>query len=331
MPERSAEPPKEPRLIRNRRPGRLEVDASGWWAYGCAEMGLKSEIPIKLNRPGGGSLLLQQWRLSLLLVFLSHNALGQWLNYPAPGTPRTRDGKPNLSAPVPRASDGKPDLSGVWRTEFAPPDENSTVFDVPGDYPSTFSKYFFNILADFKPEEAPIRPEAAELTRKNFGSGGNNPPAQCLPLGIPGADIFSYAPFKIIQTHGLIVILYEVDNTRRQIYTDGRKLPADPQPAWLGYSVGKWEGDTLVVDTAGFNDKSWLDASGHPHSEAMRVQERFHRLDFGHMDLQVTIDDPKMYFKPFTVKVTELLIPDSDILELFCNENEKDRPHLPSQ
>ena len=274
---------------------------------------------------------LQQWCLSLLLAFLSNSALGQWLNYPTPGTPRTRDGKPNLSAPVPRASNGKPDLSGVWRTEFAPPGENSTVFDVLGDNPSTFSKYFFNILADFKPAEAPIRPETAELTRKNFGSGGNNPPAQCLPLGIPGADIFSYAPFKIIQTHGLIVILYEVDNTRRQIYTDGRKLPADPQPAWLGYSVGKWEGDTLVVDTAGFNDKSWLDASGHPHSEAMRVQERFHRLDFGHMDLQVTIDDPKMYFKPFTVKVTELLIPDSDILELFCNENEKDRPHLPTQ
>jgi hypothetical protein len=276
-------------------------------------------------------LVLQQWWLSLLLAFLSNGALGQWLNYPAPGTPRTRDGKPNLSAPVPRASNGKPDLSGVWQTEFAPPGENSTDFDVLGDNPSTFSKYFFNILADFKPAEAPIRPEAAELTRKNLGSGGNNPPSHCLPLGIPGADIFSYAPFKIIQTHGLIVILYEVDNTHRQIYTDGRKLPADPQPAWLGYSVGKWEGDTLVVDTAGFNDKSWLDASGHPHSEAMRVQERFHRLDFGHMDLQVTIDDPKMYFKPFKVKVTELLIPDSDILESFCNENEKDRPHLPSQ
>jgi len=276
-------------------------------------------------------LRLQQWCLSLLLAFLSNGALGQWLNYPAPGTPRTRDGKPNLSARVPRDSNGKPDLTGVWQTEFAPPGENSTDSDVLGDTPSTFSKYFFNILADFKPADTPIRPEAAELTRKNFGNGGNNPPSRCLPLGIPAADIFSYAPFKIIQTHGLIVILYEVDNTRRQIYTDGRKLPVDPQPAWLGYSVGKWEGDTLVVDTAGFNDKSWLDASGHPHSEAMRIQERFHRLDFGHMELQVTVDDPKTYLKPFTVKVTELLLPDSDILELFCNENEKDRPHLPSQ
>jgi hypothetical protein len=252
------------------------------------------------------------------------------LNYPDPRTPRTKDGKPNLSAPAPRIN-GKPDLSGVWRTEFAPPGENSDVFDLPGDNPSTFSKYFFNILADFKPAEAPIRPEAAELTRKNFGSGGHNPVAHCLPLGIPAADIFSFAPFKIVQAREVIVIMYEVDNTRRQIYTDGRKLPADPQPTWLGYSVGKWEGDTLVVDTAGFNDKSWLDGSGHPHSEALQIQERFHRRDFGHMDLHVTVEDPKMYLQPITVKVTELLEPDSDILELFCNENEKDRPHLPSQ
>ena len=125
-------------------------------------------------------------------------------------------------------------------------------------------------------------------------------------------------------------MLHEVDNTHRQVYTDGRKLPDDPQPAWLGYSVGKWEGDALVVDTAGFNDKSWLDAFGHPHSEALRVQERFRRRDFGHMDLQVTIEDPKTFTKPFSVKFTLLLIPDSDILESYCNENEKDRSHMAS-
>ena len=259
-------------------------------------------------------------------------AHAQWLNYPASGTPRTRDGKPDLSAKAPRAG-GKPDLSGVWQTELVPPGESvlgdDSAFVVPGDDPRTFSKYFWNILADFKPAEAPIRPEAAELFRKNAERGGNNP-ASCLPLGIPGADLLSYAPFKIIQTQGVIVILYEVDNTHRQVYTDGRKLPADPQPAWLGYSVGHWEGDTLVVDTAGFNDKGRLDGFGHPRSEALRVQERFHRRDFGHLDLQVTIEDPKMYLRPITVKVTELLIPDSDVLESFCNENEKDRAHLPS-
>jgi hypothetical protein len=152
-----------------------------------------------------------------------------------------------------------------------------------------------------------------------------------MPLGIPLVDDFSFAPFKIIQTPGLIVMLYEVDSTHRQVYTDGRKLPADPQPAWLGYSVGKWEGDTLVVDTAGFNDKSWLDAFGHPHSEALRIQERFRRRDFGHMEVQVTIDDPKTFTKPFTIKFNDLLLPDTDILESFCTENEKDRPHLGQQ
>jgi hypothetical protein len=261
-------------------------------------------------------------------------AHAQWLNYPSPGTPRTRDGKPDLSAKTPRASDGKPDLSGVWQTEPVRPGESIlgdvSPFVVPGDDPSTFSKYFWNILADFNPAEAPIRPEAAELFRKNAASAitlGSS----CLPLGIPGADMLTYAPFKIIQTPGVIVILYEVDNTHRQVYTDGRKLPADPNPAWLGYSVGHWEGDTFVVDSAGFNDKGRLDGFGHPRSEALRLQERFHRRDFGHMDLQVTVDDPKMYLKPITVKVTELLIPDSDVLEAFCNENEKDRQHLPSR
>jgi hypothetical protein len=270
-------------------------------------------------------------RLFVLFVFLSTYAHAQWLNFPAPGTPRTRDGKPNLTAAAPRSSDGKPDLSGVWQTEPIPPSESllgeNFSFVVPGDDPRTFNKYFWNILADFKPAEAPIRPEAAELFRKN-GASAITPVSSCLPLSIPGADMLGYAPFKMIQTRGVTVVLYELDNTHRQIYTDGRKLPADPNPAWMGYSVGHWEGDTLVVDSAGFNDKARLDGFGHPRSEALRVQERFHRRDFGHMDLQITVDDPKMYLKPITVKVTELLVPDSDVLESFCNENEKDRAHL---
>jgi len=260
----------------------------------------------------------------------------QWLNYPTPGTPRMPDGKPNLAAKAPRASNGKPDLSGVWQTELTPVGENERRFGsvvkdfaVPGDAPSTFSKYFLNILADFSPQDAPIRPAAAELARKNEARRGpDNPSTRCLPQGLPRADILSYAPFKIIQTPGLIAVLYEVDNTHRQIYTDGRKLPVDPQPSWLGYSAGRWEGDTLVVDTAGFNDRSWLDSMGHPHSEDLKIQERFHRRDFGHMDLSLTIEDPKMYTRPLTLKVTEVLLPDSDILESVCNENERDRVHL---
>ncbi len=263
-------------------------------------------------------------------------AQAQWLNYPQPGTPRTRDGKPDLTAKAPRTPDGKPDLSGVWQTEFAPPGEIERlygkefgVFIEPGDDPSTFSKYFWNILADFKPEESPMRPETAALFRKNAADRTGT--AKCLPLGIPAADILSYSPFKIIQSRGVTVVFYEVDNSHRQIYTDGRKLPADPQPTWLGYSVGHWEGDTFVVESAGFNDKGRLDGFGHPRSEALRIEERFHRRDFGHMDLQLTVDDPKLYLKPITVKATELLLPDTDVLESICNENERDRAHLQSR
>lgn len=271
----------------------------------------------------------QRWLFGLFLL-ISTGAQAQWLNFPAPGTPRTRDGKPNLTAPAPRF-EGKPDLSGVWRTELTPPGEsvlgNESYFVVPGDDPRTFSKYFWNILADFKAEESPMRPEAAELFRKNRASAVT-PSSSCLPLGIPGGDLLSYAPFKIIQTRGETVVLYEADNTHRQIYTDGRKLPVDPNPAWLGYSVGHWEGDTFVVDSAGFNDRGRLDGFGHPRSEALRLRERFHRRDFGHMDLEVTVDDAKLYLKPITVKVTEVLDPGGDVLESFCNENEKDRTHL---
>ena len=123
-------------------------------------------------------------------------------------------------------------------------------------------------------------------------------------------------------------MLYEQDASFRQIFIDGRKLPADLQPSWLGYSVGKWDGDSLVVDTAGFNDRTWLDAFGHPHSEAMRVTERFHRRDFGHMEVQITVDDPTMYTRPFTIKLNQHLLPDTDLIEAFCLENEKDRPHI---
>jgi hypothetical protein len=259
----------------------------------------------------------------------------QWLNHAAPGTPRGKDGKPNLAARAPRAADGKPDLSGVWVTELESPAENERLFGaalkafaVPGDDPSTFSKYYLNILADFTPENTPMRPVAAEQLRRNMNNRGDTPISRCLPHGIPRTDIFSYAPFKIVQTPGMIAVLYEIDNNFRQIYTDGRALPIDPQPSWVGYSVGRWDGDTLIVDAAGFNDRTWLDSMGHPHSEALRLRERFRRRDFGHMDLEVTVDDPTMYTRPFTIKVAERLLPDSDVLELVCSENEKDRAHF---
>ena len=274
-------------------------------------------------------------RLGVLCAGALSFAPGQWLNYPTPGTPRGADGKPNLSAKTPRASNGKPDLSGVWRTAYGSPDENARLFGtgvkafvVPGDDPSSFSKYFLDILVDFPRDASPMRPAATELFRQNAARKANSSSARCLPQGLPRTDINSYAPFKIIQTPGVIAVLYEVDNTHRQIYTDGRPLPVDPQPTWGGYSVGRWDGDTLIVDAAGFNEGTWLDSGGHPHSDALRIQERFHRRDFGHMDLSVTVDDPKMYTTPFTITVTEVLLPDTDILESVCNENEKDLAHL---
>ena len=280
-------------------------------------------------------MLLQHWRLCLLFAFLAHGALGQWLNYPDPTTPRTKEGKPNLSAPAPRIN-GKPDLSGVWQVE--PPAKGEiermlggalSVGLVPGDDITTFSKYFFNILADYKPDESPLRPEGVQIMR-NRPKDGPTPDERCLPVSVPRAELIGF-PFKIVQTPRLIVILYEGDNSRRQIYTDGRTLPVDPNPTWMGYSVGRWEGDTLVVDSAGFTDKVWIDAVGHPVSESLRVEERLRRRDFGHMDLQITITDPKMYTMPITFKVTQFLLPDSDVFEYFCTENEKDRQHMPNR
>jgi hypothetical protein len=260
------------------------------------------------------------------------SADAQWLNFPTPETPRTRDGKPNLAAPVPRAADGKPDLSGVWHVQPTSMAEMKRVYgdrvgdtNVLGMEADTISKYAINILLDFKPGESPMRPEAAELLKSH--APGTNPADRCLPIGIPAAGLVSELN-RIVQSPKMIVILYESDGTHRQIYTDGRGLPKEiEQPAWLGYSVGRWERDTLVVNTAGFNDKTWLDLMGHPHSESLLVTERYRRNDFGHMDVEMTFDDPPMYNKPFTIKFTQELQADSDIFETFCNENEKDRVH----
>jgi hypothetical protein len=251
----------------------------------------------------------------------------QWINYPTPSIPRTGDGKPNLSAPAPWAADGKPDLSGVWQVEPTPSAEMKRLFgdlsilSVPGDDPAQFSKYFANILSDFKTDDAPIRPDAAILRLRT------NP---CLPGGFPAIYLNS-TPFKIIQTPGLIAVLHEAGWNFRQIYTDGREPPEDPQLLWRGYSVGRWEAETLVVDTTGFNDKTSLDAVGHPHSDALHLIERYRRRDYGHLEVEVTIDDPKVYTKPFTIKFTELLLPDSDVTEYVCEENEQDVQHLPKQ
>jgi hypothetical protein len=254
----------------------------------------------------------------------------QWLNHRTPGIPRTPDGKPNLSARTPRAADGKPNLSGLWQTDAAPPEmlERLIPGATNGAGEEPLSQYFINILSDFNPDEAPLRPDAAALFQQRSKAFSNESPlSHCLPEGMPLVEM-APAPYKIIQTRGLTVMLYERDTTFRQVYTDGRKLPDDPQPSWLGYSVGKWDGDLLVVDTIGLNDRGWLDARGHAHSEALHLTERFHRIDFGHMEVRLTIDDPQTYTRPFTIQLKQRLQADSDLLESFCAENEKDSHHI---
>jgi hypothetical protein len=220
-------------------------------------------------------------------------------------------------------------LAGLWQTESAPAEmlERLVPGATNGAGEEPLSQYFINIFTDFHPEEAPLRPAAAEeFRRRSQNFAGVSPLARCLPEGMPLVEM-APAPYKIIETPGLSVMLYERGTTFRQVHTDGRKLPEDPQPSWLGYSVGKWEGDSFVVNTTGFNNQGWLDARGHTHSEAMRLTERFHRVDFGHMDLQITIDDPETYTRPFSVKLKQHLLPDTDLLESVCAENEKDAAH----
>ena len=228
----------------------------------------------------------------------------QWLNYPTPGLPRTAGGKPNLSAQAPKMADGKPDLSGIWEHLNA----------------RTSAYYLNGIDFPWQPSAKAVFQERADNNQKD------NPESRCLPRGLPKADAFDI--HKIIQTPGLIVILYEYGTTFRQIFTDGRELPKDPNPAWMGYSVGHWEKDTLVVESSGFNGKAWLSFQGNPITDALHVTERIHRRDFGHMDIQITIDDPKAYTKPWTAELHPELIPDTELLEFVCNENEKDLSHL---
>ncbi len=245
---------------------------------------------------------------ALLLCACSAPLPAQWLHNPTPGIPRTADGKPDLAAPPPKAADGHPDLSGVWMAN---------------------TKYLQDLAADMKPGEVPYQPWAEKLfkERANGARSMDDPAGYCVP-GMPKLIELPY-PYKIFQLPGVTLILYEGFTMFRQIFTDGRELPKDPQPAWIGYSVGKWEGDTFVVDTVGINERTWMDNAGRPHSDALHTVERYHRRDFGHMDLTLTIDDPKAYTKAWTINESSpRLILDQDLLEYVCTENNKDVEHL---
>ena len=236
-----------------------------------------------------------------LAGILSLPATAQWLDYPTPGIPRTADGKPNLSAPAPRTADGKPDLSGLWR--------------VPQSTSGETDKAMHTIKA---------QPWAEALSKKRKEDlGREDMSVLCLPFG-PRADM---DVGKIIQTPRILMMAFS-DLTHRQIFLDGRPLPKDPNPTWMGYSVGHWDGDTLVIESAGFNDRTWLDGDGHPHTEALRVTERLRRPDFGHLELVRTLDDPKALAQPWVIPIKFEFDADTEMLEYVCAENERDRSHL---
>lgn len=235
-------------------------------------------------------------------------ANAQWLDQPTAGIPRLANGKPNLAAPTPRKANGQPDLSGIWQ--------------VPG------IRFLLNIAVDLKDVNVPFQPWAAAIYKErveNFGK--DDPNNRCLPSITP-EKVAVTSPWKVVEIPGETIILYESRTIFRQIFTDGRAFPKDMQPAWQGYSIGRWDGDTFVVETKGFNDKGWLDTNGHPVTDALHVIERYTRKDFGHMDVAITIDDPKAYTRPWTVVEPAVYQPDTELIEYICEENNRDVAHI---
>jgi len=254
----------------------------------------------------------------------------QWPAFPDKRVPLKADGTPNLEAPAPRTPDGKPDLTGVWLNEwFYGGQVRRPPAALPGEPPpSTFG----NIGANF-PNGLPLQPWAAKLRDERKAAGSkDNPDAHCLPMGLMQFHEHPQ-PRKMIQTPDVVVILYEGNAGVRQIFTDGRPVPKnDPQPWWYGYSVGRWDGDTLVVETTGLRDNGWLDIDGTPQTDAAKITERYRRLNYGTMKIDVTIDDPKAFTAPFSVRVNQKLMvderTDAELIEFICAENERDVEHM---
>jgi hypothetical protein len=274
--------------------------------------------------------------LGILVAVVTTTVSAQWPKYTTPDVPRLADGQPNLTAPAPRTADGKPDLSGIWEIVFGggggrgrgaapapapapPPDPNATPVS-----------QFFEVAGRGYP--LPLQPWAAELKKKRMADNSkDNPDVWCLPIGLMQYHNHPQ-PRQIVQTKNLMLITYESNYGLRYIYTDGRPAPNnDPTPWWFGYSRGWWEGDTLVVETTNFRGDEragWLDVNGSPYTDALKMTERFRRPNLGTLEIDITIDDPKAYTKPFTVRVNQRLMVDSEMIEFICNENEKSSDHL---
>jgi hypothetical protein len=284
----------------------------------------------------------------VVLVGVSTVVAAQWADHPDPSVPKLPNGQPNFEAPAPRTADGKPDLSGVWGRagggggggggnnrgqQAATPGGAArggaaaaapAAPAAPGD--GIPNATFFEIAG--RGYAVPYTPWAKELRDKRAAANAkDNPDAHCLPIGLTQMHMHPQ-PRKIIQTPKVIVMLYEAQAGVRQIFTDGRKLPSnDPQPWWYGYSVGRWEGDTLVVETNGFRDDVWLDVNGSPLTESGKMVERMRRINYGTLETVITIEDPKSYTKPFSVRTTHRIMPNTELIEFICNENEQSSQH----
>ena len=256
-----------------------------------------------------------------LAALTTSPVIAQWLTYPTAGVPRLVDGRPNLSAPTPRAADGKPDFSGLWEPD--PTGGNPSAFGAVVTLPAEFD----DVAARLK-GGLPYRPWALDLRNaRQAENSKDNPDGLCLPLSILQMHSHPF-PRRIMQLPGILAILYEKNVDYRQIFTDDRPLPVDPQPAWFGYSSGKWDGDTLVVRTAGFREGLWADGSGNPLTETAKVTERFRRPTFGTLQIEITVDDAKAYTAPWTITLNHRIKLDTELLEYVCLENEKSRAHL---
>lgn len=261
--------------------------------------------------------------LALTTVFLIPSAEAQWQRVSDASIPRLASGAADLMAAAPRDNEGKADLSGVWMPDVDPLPEGITIVEAGQDLP----RHMIDITADLPPDSVEMLPWAVELFEQRLANRGlDSPAAYCKPSGVPSLNAV-VLPYKIVQGPELVLILYEENSVFRQIFLDGRSTVADPLPRWMGYSTGQWEGDELVVETTGLTDESWLDGSGHPHSASLRVFERFRRPDAGHLEIETTIDDPATYTSPITYTVTATAMPDDDLLEYFCTENEKSSSH----
>jgi len=271
------------------------------------------------------------WVATFLALTLASDARAQWPAYPTAGVPKTADGKPDLTAPAPRTMEGKPDFTGVWIRGDGQlgPAGGGTLRAAPPTFSAGPPVTTFRDVGANVKEGLPLQPWAADLVKSRRAENQkDNPDAHCLPMGLMQFHNHGQ-PRKIVQTPNLILIMYEANYGLRQIFMDGRRLPgAEAQPWWYGYSAGRWEGDTLVVDTTGFRDGGWLDIWGNPLTDAAKITERFRRPTFGTLEIDVTIDDPKAYTKPWTVRVNQRLVVDGELIEFICLENQQFEKYL---